>query len=142
MARKTKREILKNNLLKALEKHLGIISTACKEVGCSRRTFYDLLEEDEEFKENYEELSEVSLDFVESKLHELIRQENPTAIIFYLKTKGKKRGYTEKQHFEVKTDSPNPLTGQGLIYYTRPDYDRVSDVIDEDNNTQEIAESN
>ena len=139
MARKTKREILKNNLLKALEKHLGIISTACKEVGCSRRTFYDLLEEDEEFKENYEELSEVSLDFVESKLHELIRQENPTAIIFYLKTKGKKRGYTEKQHFEVKTDSPNPLTGQGLIYYTRPDYDRVSDVIDEDNNTQEIA---
>ena len=139
MARKTKREILKNNLLKALEKHLGIISTACKEVGCSRRTFYDLLEEDEEFKENYEELSEVSLDFVESKLHELIRQENPTAIIFYLKTKGKKRGYTEKQHFEVKTDSPNPLTGQGFIYYTRPDYDRVSDVIDEDNNTQEIA---
>ena len=41
------------------------------------------------------------LDLAESKLLENIENNENTAIIFYLKTKGKKRGYIEKQEVEV-----------------------------------------
>lgn len=84
-------------LLEALEKSLGVVTTACKQAGITRRTYYDWLAKDKNFKAAVEDISNVALDFAESKLHKLIRDENPTAIIFYLKTKGKKRGYIERQ---------------------------------------------
>jgi transcriptional regulator of acetoin/glycerol metabolism len=46
----TKTDILKANLLEALEKSLGVVTTACSKVGCSRETFYKYCKEDEEFK--------------------------------------------------------------------------------------------
>ena len=36
-----------------------------------------------------------------NKLLENIKKNDNTSIIFFLKTKGKKRGYIEKQEFEV-----------------------------------------
>ena len=40
----------KAQLLKALEKSLGIVSTACKSVGISRTTYYKYYNEDKDFK--------------------------------------------------------------------------------------------
>jgi hypothetical protein len=87
----------KTALLEALEKSLGVVTTACKQVGIARKTYYLWLAKDKAFKDAVNDISNVALDFAESKLHNLIREENPTAIIFYLKTKGKKRGYIERQ---------------------------------------------
>ena len=42
------------------------------------------------------------IDNAEDELQKLINLGNPIAIIFYLKTKGKKRGYDEKQTIEIK----------------------------------------
>ena len=39
----------KTLLLKALEKSLGIVTTACKQVGIGRTTFYDYLKKDKKF---------------------------------------------------------------------------------------------
>ena len=64
----TKSNILKNNIIKALEKHLGVVTSACKEVGCNRSTFYKYYNNDSKFKEKVDELQNVALDFVESKL--------------------------------------------------------------------------
>ena len=44
-----KRDI-KEKFLKSLEKHLGIVTPACKEVNISRQTFYRWCNEDEDFK--------------------------------------------------------------------------------------------
>ncbi len=91
-----KSEHLKKELLSSLTKNLGIVSSACKALGISRTTYYKYYNEDKEFKEQVDDIGEATIDFVESKLFELIKEKNVTAIIFYLKTKGKKRGYIEK----------------------------------------------
>lgn len=109
----------KKAVLEALELHKGIVSTACKAVSMPRSTFYSWLKDDADFKVAVEEIQEVAIDYVEGKLFEKIdgvyasQRDNEdgepvvyrippsdTAIIFYLKTKAKKRGYIEKQEVE------------------------------------------
>lgn len=87
-------------MIEALEKSLGIVTTACKSVGISRVTHYEWMKEDEEYRKSVEGISDIALDFAESKLHKSIESGSDTATIFYLKTKGKKRGYIEKQEIE------------------------------------------
>ena len=96
----------KKAMLEALEKSLGVVTAACKSVGIARSTHYLWMDTDPEYRKEVDDLSNVALDYAESKLHNQITKENPTAIIFYLKTKGKKRGYVERQeisHEGLKT---------------------------------------
>lgn len=107
----------KRELLNALESSLCVITTACKLAKIERKTYYRWLESDPFFAEMVDDLSDIALDFAETKLFEKIngvqmvkhgREEDTiyeqapsdTAIIFYLKTKGKKRGYIERQEVE------------------------------------------
>lgn len=87
----------KKKILEALEKSFGIVTTACKVVGVGRTQFYQWLKDDAEFKEQVDDLQNVTLDMAESQLHKQILDGNTTATIFYLKTKGKKRGFIERQ---------------------------------------------
>lgn len=96
----------KKALVEALEKSLGVVSTACKAAGISRDTHYRWLKEDPDYKAQVEELSEVAIDFAESHLHKLIKDGNPAATIFFLKTKGKNRGYVERQEIAVAEKKP------------------------------------
>jgi len=91
-----KTEQHKKALLEALEKSLGVVTSACKTVGVGRTTFYQWLKDDEEFAEAVRDIENIALDFAESQLHQQISGGNSTAT-FYLKTKGKKRGYIERQ---------------------------------------------
>ncbi len=67
----------------------------------SRTTYYKYYNSDEQFKEQVKSIGDEAIDFVESQLFELIKNGNIAATIFFLKTKGKKRGYSEKQEFVV-----------------------------------------
>jgi len=95
----------KKAMVQALERSLGIVSTACKTVGISRQTHYNWLD-DPEYKKAVSEIGDVALDFAESHLHKLIKDGNPAATIFYLKTKGKERGYVERQEIAVAEKKP------------------------------------
>jgi hypothetical protein len=64
--------------------------------GVSHQTHYDWLDKAENYKKEYEKIKHTQIDFVESKLLNKIKEGDTTAIIFYLKTKGKDRGYSEK----------------------------------------------
>jgi len=97
-------QLKKEQLLEALVKSLGIVSTACLNVGMSRTTYYKYYNEDEQFKGQVNDISDIAIDFAESKLFDLIKEGNITAVIFYLKTKGKKRGYIERQEIEIDGD--------------------------------------
>jgi hypothetical protein len=83
----------------ALEKNLGVLSTACKAAGVSKTTIYNWMKADPNFREQVEGVQDYALDFVESKLFGAINNGNVVAAIFYLKTKGKARGYVERQEF-------------------------------------------
>ena len=92
--------IKKDAVLKALEKTLGVVTTAVKSVGVARSTYYNWLNDDKEFAKAVKDIESVALDFAESQLHKQIGDGNTSATIFYLKTKGKKRGYVERQELE------------------------------------------
>lgn len=85
----------KENLLKALEKHLGIVTTACKEVGLSRNVFYVYYNTDEEFRKEVDAINDFTLDFAESQLLKKVKEGSERSILFYMKYKGKKRGYND-----------------------------------------------
>tara|TARA_R100000951_G_C2625269_1_gene175778 strand:- start:917 stop:1279 length:363 start_codon:yes stop_codon:yes gene_type:complete len=91
------RHIKKESLLKALEQSLGVVTVACKKADIPRSTYYKWLKEDEAFAREVEDIDNVALDFAESKLHEQISNNVPSSTMFYLKTRGKKRGYIERQ---------------------------------------------
>ncbi len=108
--------------LQVLEKQYGNIKAACKAAGIHRSTYYDWLE-NEEFAEAAHDVLEGLIDDTESKMHELINgvivekedreggtniyQKPPDGYLiqFFLKTKGKHRGYVEKVETENKTEN-------------------------------------
>ena len=92
--------IKKKKMLVALEQSLGVVTTACKKAEVPRSTFYKWYTEDEKFREEVNDISNITIDFAESQLLSQIKGGNTTATIFYLKTKGKERGYVERQEVE------------------------------------------
>ena len=99
--RSAKSDTLKKTLLECLDKSLGIVSHACKKANTTRKTFYQYCQEDPDFKSEVEDIAEKAIDFAESKLLESIKNGSDTATIFYLKTKGKKRGYVERSEVDL-----------------------------------------
>lgn len=86
----------KKRLLTALEKSFGVVTDACRNAKLSRETFYKYYNDDPIFKAAVDEMQEVALDFAETQLYKQIKDGIPTSTIFYLKTRGRKRGYIER----------------------------------------------
>jgi hypothetical protein len=101
------RHIKKETMLKALEKSLGIVTVACKNADVPRSTFYKWLKEDEDFASEVKDIENIALDFAESQLHKQIADNSTSATIFYLKTKGKNRGYIERQEITGADGMPS-----------------------------------
>lgn len=83
-------------LIQALKLSGGMISVAAEKLSCSRQTIYSYLEKYPELREAKEDIEDKMLDLVEAKLISKINEGDMTGIIFYLKTKGKRRGYIER----------------------------------------------
>jgi len=104
MAEKRNPELHKRQLLAALERHLGIVSPACKEVNITRKMFYEYMKKDEDFKKAVEDIQEVQLDFVEHKLLKNIESGDIASTIFFMKTRGRKRGYGQHVESSITID--------------------------------------
>ena len=92
--------------LEAYDRSLGNVSTACRAVGITRRTFYNWKNGNEGFRQCVEELDAYNLDFAETMLMKHIREGDTTSLIFYLKTKGRERGYVERVEATGANGSP------------------------------------
>lgn len=89
-------------IVTAYEKKGCNVSATCATLGISRRTFYNWRQSKPSLDNLLKDAEESVIDFTESKLIERINEGDITAIIFYLKTKGKKRGYVEQLDQNVK----------------------------------------
>jgi len=91
-----KKNTIKKAVLIALEKSLGVVTEACKQAGIGRTTFYEWCKTDKEFERQVADIEDIAIDFAEGQLFKNIAAGKETSLIFYLKTKGRKRGYVEK----------------------------------------------
>ena len=116
----------KERLLFALEESKGIVSTACQMIGISRKTAYEWKNSDEEFAAKWEDITEVTLDNLESDALKIASGEMEgtrvsdqlNAIQFLLKTKGKHRGFSDK----IETQISGELKTQNTIEVVRAEF--------------------
>ncbi len=96
----------KARMLELLKAKCGNVSESCAELGITRQLHYYWMKNDAEYADAVAEIDEANIDFAESQLRRAIKDGDTTSIIFFLKTKGKNRGFSERveQKIEAKTE--------------------------------------
>lgn len=94
----------KTQLLEALERNLGLVTPSCKNVGISRNQYYIYYNTDPVFKKAVDDINEITLDFAENQLLKKIKEGSERSILFYMKYKGRNRGYNERLEIEGTLD--------------------------------------
>ena len=92
-----KRENTAERIIKALGETQGLLTMAARKAGVSYTTVKRYAAEFPSVKQAVQDAKESMLDFAEGKLYQKIKAGDNTAILFYLKTQGKSRGYIERQ---------------------------------------------
>ena len=90
-----------DQLLRAIKDSGGFVTEVARRLGCNRSTVYSYRKRLPAVAQAFHDEREKQLDFAESKLLEMIQSKNIAAVIFFLKTQGKSRGYIEKPLVEV-----------------------------------------
>ncbi|MGI4884265.1 MAG: hypothetical protein ACRYFR_04830 [Janthinobacterium lividum] len=123
----------KKRLLAALRASLGVVETACNNAKVARSNHYHWLKKDPKYAAAVTEVADVAVDFGETMLHKLMRGytlddtkvflnsdskqpilvpikkhigSDAASVIFFLKTKGKARGYVERNEITGKDGAP------------------------------------
>ena len=98
------REAAMADFLIAYEKSLGVLKPACDMTGMCRKTIWEWRKKYPEFDAACHDCEETAVDFVETKLYKLINDGAEASTIFYLKTKGRNRGYVEKHEVDMSAE--------------------------------------
>lgn len=93
---------IKKRIPEILMESMGNVSIVCKKLGISHDTYYRWAKNNDEILTAQYYAGEAALDWVESKLFSRIAEGDVTSIIFYLKTKGRYRGYAQELKVSVK----------------------------------------
>lgn len=106
-------KLKKSEIIKAIRDTYGVKTEMARRLGVVNQTIYNYLKRWPELEEEVVKAREQIVDLAETKLIDLIRQGDKTAIIFTLKTLGKNRGYVENPNIAIQN---NVLTS-----YVMPD---------------------
>ena len=82
---------------KAIHDKRGNVSAVARSFGVSRNAVQRRIDGNERLQEALREARETMLDNAERTLYDEATDGNTTALIFFLKTQGKSRGYIERQ---------------------------------------------
>lgn len=96
-----KMRVSNDEIVRMYEKKGCNITATCAALKIDRKTFYKRRDKFKCLADRLEEIDESLLDFAESKLMEHIQDGDVTSLIFYLKTKGRRRGYVERVENEI-----------------------------------------
>src|ERR1041385_9526298 len=86
----------KQALRQALIELDGNQASVAKKFGCHRSLVWQYVDSDPDLRALTDELNETFIDEAESQLYKHIREGNVVACIFFLKTKARHRGYSER----------------------------------------------
>lgn len=104
-------------IIAALEESAGVKSVAARRLGCSRSTLAQYAAEHPEIDKAVLAIREDFKDHVEGRLFKAIAADNLSAILFFLKTQAKDRGYSERT--EVTTPPRQPIEVQTTFDWSR-----------------------
>lgn len=91
-----KKEFTFEILRDAIIKHRGNLTDTAKSLKITRKTLYNRMEEFPDLVEVVIEARDIAVDEAEGWLRKKMQKGDTTAIIFFLKTQGKWRGYVER----------------------------------------------
>lgn len=94
----------------ALTKAKGFVSVAARGLGCTDQTVRNYIERYAICKQAVLDARESMIDIAEGRLYQNINEGDNTAIIFFLKTQAKHRGYIERVQQEVSGLDGSPLS--------------------------------
>lgn len=106
-----------NQIAKALEKSNGINAEAGRILGVTGQAIADRVRKSKKLQAVKEDVIEGTLDRAENKLIKAIDRGDLKAVMFYLRTIGKGRGYTERQEVTGQDGAP-------LVHIYMPDNGR------------------
>lgn len=75
----------------------GVVVTIARRLGVTRQTVYSYAKKWKTVQDVIDDERETMLDMAEGALYKAVANDNMTGIIFLLKTRGKERGYVERQ---------------------------------------------
>ena len=108
----------KERIAEALRVSAGVYALAADKLGCAPNTIKNYVRRYKYLQKVEEEIREQTLDLAESALLKMIGDQNhrnhATAVIFYLKTKGKARGYVERSEVTGPQGAPVAVIGAYL----------------------------
>ena len=104
-----KRERTCSRIIQAIFDCHGLLTIAATRAGVSYATINRYAAEYPSVQQAIQDAKESMLDFTEGKLFQAIREGDKTAILFYLKTQGKSRGYIEQASVEVTGKDGGPV---------------------------------
>ncbi len=119
-----KRECSQKQVINSLIAADGAITIAARRLGTSYRHLKKYIDSNEKLTKVLHGIEERNLDAAESALFAAIREGNVTATIFYLKTKGKGRGYVEHD----KQDISKPMPPVTIVYHSPRDPARLKQI--------------
>ena len=106
---------------KAILEGGGIIKIAAESLKCDRVTVYEYTKRYPALMDVVHAAREATIDTVESQLIKACKNGNVNAIIFFLKTQGKSRGYVERSELDMNPNG-EPIRFTFKINGRTPDY--------------------
>lgn len=99
----------------ALLKNYGNVSAAARALGVGHPTLFDRIKRYPRLRKVRELAEEQALDLAEHSLLKAVRSGEGWAVCFLLKTKGRKRGYVERQELINAPDNPFTVSILGPV---------------------------
>jgi hypothetical protein len=119
---------LKKLLYLGMKNNRCFISKAVKFANCSRQAFYDIYNNDDEFRSQIDELTENKIDTMEELLENKSKIDT-VANIYWLKCKGRKRGWNEHITIDVTPEGvlvPNHIIDEAVENAFRAERERLN----------------
>lgn len=96
-------------IIDALRETHGNFMLSAKKLGCSRVMIWSRVKKSEELQKVVEDEREGMVDIAEGALYSSLLNQDPWAVQFTLKTRGKDRGYVERQQTEITGKDGDPI---------------------------------